>query len=158
MASVVKLKTTDGGELIFLVQPDGSAGVRFDGIVRDCDAVQLRTFCNDLDNILDSYTHVGGIHDLLPVSLAEPLEPTMIDGMDYNLDKLRRELLKALDADLCWLYHNRRHQNADQFPVILGQARRWLYREAPPSFWREFGNFPVDAILSHAIQVQPIPS
>lgn len=158
MASVVKLKTTNGGELVFLVQPDGTATIRFQPTLGNCDADELRTFCNDLDNVLDSYAHVGGIVDLLPISLTEPLEPMTIAGIDYDLDQRRRELLKALDADLCWLYHRRRDHNADQFPVILGQARRWLYREAPPSFWRDFAEFPVDAILSHAIQVQPIPS
>lgn len=139
-------------QLIFVIADDGSAKLHSpaDGVLR-ITAEEMERFTEQLDLAASSLSFAGGMPELIPTLLIEPLEPVHLADIG-KLEKRRRASLRDVDALLCEIYVERKKEGTcDEVTVrTLGEIRRWLYRKAPTSFWWSCDGFPADAVISHA--------
>ena len=135
--------------LMLTVAADGSGKLLSpaDGVLR-ISADRLAQFRDDLDLRIATNDFPGGLDSLVPRALTEPLEPVLMPEADAPS---RNAILREADDWICREY-SKREEGAERESVciLLGQVRRWLYRDAPAAFWRRAKSKSIDEILSHA--------
>lgn len=143
------------GPVTIIVRDDGHVTIIGCG-EKKISMKRLRAFCDQLDLLIGSTEHPGNTRGTIPRALVEPLEPANIEGLSEDVDQWRRAALPELDKWLCKDHLANRGSTISEesnSAFVLGDVRRFLYREAGKGFWEYVAHQPLDLAMSHAFQL-----